>query len=190
MRKNLKWLIVFGVIAVLTLAIAIPAFAAGPSETNGNQANGQGIGTSISESVTDLLGLSNEQIQEQRQAGNSLVEIAAGQGIGEDVLIEAILKDRQVTLQNMVEAGTITQLQADQRIAQMTERVNLAVNRTTTGAPEWAGSGTGAGMGAQNGSGRSMSGKGGLGGNQSGCTGTPGTCTGAGKMNRSGNSSK
>jgi hypothetical protein len=188
MRKNLKWLVIFGVITVLTLAIAIPAFAAGPSETNGNQANGQGIGTSISESVTDLLGLSSEQIQELRQAGKSLVEIAAGQGISEDALIEAILKDRQVTLQNMVEAGTITQLQADQRLAQMTERLNLAVNRTTTGAPEWAG--TGAGMGAQNGSGRSMSGKGGSGGNQSGCTGTPGTCTGAGKMNRSGNSSK
>jgi len=179
MRKNLKWLVVTGVAVILAIAIAVPVAAAGPNGAGGN--GGQGAG-GVAESVTGLLGLTPEQIQEQRQAGKSLVEIAEAQGVSQEALVEALLKDRQVTLQEMVEAGTITQLQADQRLAQMKERIELAVNRTTTGAPEWAGNG----VQGQNSGKKGMKRQGGFGNNSADCTGTPGSCTGAGKMNRFG----
>ena len=180
MRKNLKWLIAAVVAGLLVMAIAIPVFAAGPNGVNsGNTAPGtqsccgngnrRGSGEGISEAVVTLLGMSREEIQEQRQAGESLVQIAGSKDISEEALINAILAEKQETLQEMVAAGTITQELADQRLEQMRERVQLAINRTTVGPPEWA-----------------KTGQCGLRGTQQNCNGTPGTCTGQGKLMRGG----
>jgi hypothetical protein len=116
-----------------------------------------------------------EQIQEQREAGQSLVQIAAGKGITEEALINAVMADKQAAVQKMVEAGTITQSQADQRLARMRERVQLAVNRTAIGPPEWAG----ANGNGQNGTGLMR--QNGFRGNQENCTGTPGPAPAPGR---------
>ncbi len=198
MRKSFKWLIVTGAAGLLLIAIAVPALAANPNVTAGDTpaltqraGNGFGnfnsMGNGISESVTGLLGLTAEEIRELRQEGKSLVEIAAGQNIQEEELINAIMADKKAALDKMVEEGTLTQELADQRLAQMRERVELAINRTTTGAPEWAGAG---GKGQKNSGGMNTMGNGsrgkGLRGNQENCTGVPGTCTGSGRMTGSG----
>jgi len=178
MRKNLKWLIAAVVAGLLVMAIAIPVLAAGPNSNNGSNpitqpgcgnGNGKGLGEGISEAVTTLLNMSREEIQERRQAGESLVQIAGSKGISEETLINTILAEKQEALQEMVTAGTITQELANQRLEQMRERVQLAVNRTAVGSPEWA-----------------RTGQCGVGGTQQNCVGTPGTCTGQGRMMRGG----
>jgi hypothetical protein len=180
MRKHLKWWIAAIVAGLLVMAIAIPVFAAGPNGANSGtptptiqpgygNGNCQGSGAGINEAVTNLLGMTQEQIQEQRQSGKSLAQIAAVQGVSEEALINAIMAGKQEAVQNMVTAGTITQTQADQMFTQMRERVQLAVNRTTVGPPEWAGTGRGGQMG-----------------NQQNFNGTTGTCTGQGTMMRAG----
>jgi hypothetical protein len=192
MNKKMKWLATGTIAGLLAIAVAIPALASGPDGVTGNAAankeltgygNCQGLGFGPDQEVTNLLGLTQEQIKEQRLAGQSLVQIAAEQGVNEEALVNAIIAEKQEAVKSMVEAGTLTQEQAVLRLAQMRERVQLAVNRTMVGPPEWAGANS-------NGNGQGMRGHGGQRGNQANCTGTAGTFTGAGKMMRSGRTSR
>ena len=173
MSGKLKWFIGLVMAGVLVLAIAVPALAAGPNGTgtpapsaaippcgNCNGADyGQGFGGGMDDVVTRLLGLTEEQIQEQRQAGKSLVQIAATKNVSEDALITAIIADRKADLDKLVADKKITQAQADQMLNQMKDRVKIMVNRTTVGPPEWAGKGTGA-MGGMRANGNFASGTG------------------------------
>jgi hypothetical protein len=192
MNKKIKWLIGGAVAGLLLIAIAIPALAAGPNGVNGNAAANtvqtgcgscQGLGFGPDQEVADFLGLTTEQVRDQRLSGKSLIQIAAEQGVSEEDLINAIMAEKQEAVRNMVEAGTLTQEQADLRLAQMRERVQLAVNRTAVGPPEWAGAN---GNGQK---GQGMRGQSEQRGNQN-CTGSAGTCTGTGKMMRSGRTAK
>jgi hypothetical protein len=139
MFKKFKWLIIAGIAVLLIAAIAIPVLAAGPV-SNGGQVNGRGLGlgTGLSDSVAQLLGLTQEEIREQRIAGKSLVEIAASSSVSEADLVALIMKDKAAALKAMVAAGSLSQADADQRLTQIEDRVKLAVNRTLTGPPQWA----------------------------------------------------
>jgi hypothetical protein len=159
MSQKLKWLIGVIVAGVLVLAIAVPTLAAGPNGTATPTPNattppcgncngvgyGQGFGGGMDDAVTKLLGMTEEQIQAQRQAGKSLVQIAATKNISEDALINAIVADRKADLDKLVADKKITQAQADQMLTQMKDRIKTMVNRTTVGPPNWAGNGSGVG---------------------------------------------
>jgi hypothetical protein len=188
MKKIWKVLVISMVIAgILATVLAVTISAAGPHNNSSGSTYGQG-GGSVLDDVSQLLGLTPEQIQEQRQAGQSLVQIADARNVTEEALIKAIMADRQEAIQKLFAAGTITQDQADQRLALMQERVRLAVNRTAVGPPDWAGAYGNGQNGTGNGNG--MMGQGGSRGNQENCSGTPGTCTGAGGMLRLGRGSR
>lgn len=187
MSKKLKWLIGVVVAGLLILAIAVPALASGPTGTptpsgttppcggcNG-AGYGQGLGGGMDDVVTGLLGMTEEQIQAERQAGKSMVQIAAAKNIDENTLINTILTDRKADLDKLVADQKITQVQADQMLTQMKDRVITMVNRTTTGAPEWAGQGNGARSNGKM-------------GNAGNCT--PGTGTGPGGMMRFGRTNR
>jgi hypothetical protein len=184
MNRKMKWLVAGTIAGLLVVAVAVPALAAGPNSADNNSAsaavqarygNCQGLGFGSDQAAADLLGLTQEQISEQRLAGKSLVEIASEQGVSEETLIDAIMAEKLEMVQNRVEAGTLTQEQADLMLVQMRERVQLAVNRTTVGSPEWAGANSNSQNNGQNGQG--MRGQGGNKGNQ-------GDCSGCGQMTR------
>ncbi|MDD4859309.1 MAG: hypothetical protein PHR56_03790 [Dehalococcoidales bacterium] len=187
MGRKSRWFIVIGLVSLLLVAFTGTALAADPPANNAGQvgwcgAGGQGGG--CDEDIAALLGLTSDQIREQRADGKSLVQIAAAQGVSEETLINAIITDKKAALQQLVTAGTITQAQADERLVFMTERVKEAVNRTTVGAPAWSG----ANGNRQNGAGNcgGIMARGGQRGNQANGTGT---CNGAGGM-RSGRAAK
>lgn len=188
-----KFTIAAVIAGLLILVLAGTIFAAGPFGGRDNLTGvavgancgvGLGLGAGPDDAITKLLGMTREQIQEQRQAGKSLVQIAATKNVSEETLINAIIADKQVVIQKLVAAGTIVQSQADQSLAQMKERVKLAVNRTTVGPPEWAG----ANSKGQNGSG--MMRQAGLNGNKANSTDAAGTHAGLGGMMRFGRSAK
>jgi hypothetical protein len=178
MNRKVKWLIASAVAGLLVMAIAIPVFAAGPNGGNGTTptpavqpgfGNCQGLGLGIDDSVTKLLGMTSAQIAEQRQAGKSLVQIAATKNVSEAALVNAILADRKTAMQQLVTTGTLTQAQLDQRLELMKQQIQQNVNRTTAGPP----------------AGRGM--MGGFGGNCGNCgNATPGTGTRGGGMMRFG----
>lgn len=153
MGKRAKMLAVALVaISLLVVSVAGVALAQGPADTDDMPAYcGQGWGgyhghgATSSETVSELSGLTPEEIQAQRQEGKSLVEIAAAQGVSEDALVEAIMAAKTEFIQQRVEAGTLTQEQADLMLEQMEQRTLQAVNRTIVGPPDWSrGNGRGA----------------------------------------------
>ena len=145
MNRNVKrFLVALSIVTLLVIGTAAAAFAAGPQDPTvcpqdctGPRGAGWGQGGIIyNEDVTNLLGLTTEEIQAQRQEGKSLAHIAADKGVSEDDLVNAILSDRKAALQDRVEDGILTQEQADQRLEIMKENVQDAISRTTLGPPE------------------------------------------------------
>jgi hypothetical protein len=142
MTGKVKWMVASIVAGLLVLAIAVPALAAGPVGNQNTNSTGvagfgncQGLGLGIDDAVTMLLGMTAQQIQEQRQAGKSLVQIAATKNVSEETLVNAILADRKDAMQKLVTSGTLTQSQADQRLEFMKQQIQQNVNRTTIGPP-------------------------------------------------------
>jgi hypothetical protein len=77
------------------------------------------------------LGLSPAQVAAQLRAGKTLAQIAdATPGKSAAGLIEAIVATRKAALAARVASGSLTQAQADARLAHLTSRVTAAVNRT------------------------------------------------------------
>ncbi len=90
-------------------------------------------GESMVDVVSQLLGLTPEQIHEQRLAGKSLVQIAQEKGVSKDQLVAAILAAKKAVLDNLVKDGKLTQAQADAMYAHMQTQVPNAVERTSVG---------------------------------------------------------
>ena len=85
------------------------------------------------EEVATLLGMSAADIQAERLAGKSLVQIAAGKNISEDKLISTILDAKTADVKALVADGKLTQAQADLMIAHMQTQVKTMVERTSVG---------------------------------------------------------
>jgi hypothetical protein len=126
-----KMVIVIGTVA---LVAALGLFAVGTASAqgpatgrNGNlgaplsQAWGrvcQGAGV-VSDAVSELLGLTPEEIHTQRSEGKTLAQIAEAQGIDDQQLIDAIVAGRQEAIAQAVEDGRMTQAQADWMLAKI-----------------------------------------------------------------------
>jgi uncharacterized protein YidB (DUF937 family) len=85
--------------------------------------------------LADLLGLTAEEIHDQRLAGASLVEIAAAQGVSEAELVAALTDGITEKMAQAVTDGKLTQEEADEIIAKHLARTTEMVNNTETGQP-------------------------------------------------------
>jgi len=83
----------------------------------------------VHDTISELLGLTPEEIHAEREAGKSLMDIAAAQGISEDELNEAFGNARVEALQEAVESGRITQEQADRMMERMQAMPGLKMDQ-------------------------------------------------------------
>lgn len=138
-----RW-IKIGVVTLVALSLVagIAGTALADPATPNAQHRGGGVGMGpgfgfggIPASLADLLGLSEEQIEAQRHEGKSLVEIAkaAPKPADEAALVDAIVAERQKTVDERVADGRLTKEQAAQVMERIKERVAVMVNRTETG---------------------------------------------------------
>jgi hypothetical protein len=74
------------------------------------------------------LGMSEEDVTAALQDGQSLADIADAQGVDVQKVIDAIVAADTAEIQAKVDDGTITQDQADQRLANLTDHVTNEVN--------------------------------------------------------------
>lgn len=193
MGRKVKMLIIAASLAaVLALGFGGIAMAASPNNVNNNGVShsyGQGAGLGgqgiCSDNVCTLLGLTAGEIQAQRQEGMSLVQIATAKGVTEEQLIKAVMTERQARIQERVTAGTLTQERATFMQQNMEQNVVRAINRTTVGKPEWAGT-NGAGQGCSTTGQMKRLGQ----GTPGTCNGESGLCTGPGNMNKWGKNSR
>ena len=80
------------------------------------------------QTVADALGLAREDIMAQLQDGATLAEVITSNGGTVDAVVSAILTQAETHLSEAVAEGRITQEQADERLAEMSERVTDAIN--------------------------------------------------------------
>ncbi len=138
MKKNWK------IAAVVVVAVALFAGAGtfamaqttetpvSPAGICGGGLGLQGLGADATV-VTDLLGLTADQIRTLRAEGKSLAEIAATKGVSEDALVAAILKAHQDAVNAAVTAGRITQAQAELVLENMELRIRAMVTSSSIG---------------------------------------------------------
>lgn len=139
MRKGIKILIGgLAVVGILAGSLTGVAMAASPDNTANSQtcrASGQAQGQAALcvEAVSELLGLTPEEIRDLRQEGNSLAEIAAAQGVSKDALVETIMTAEREAIQQKVADGWLTQKQADLILKKLENRIYGVVDREATG---------------------------------------------------------
>lgn len=157
-----RWMLIVSLVMALMLVFAAVTYAQGPTGNptpgtcpmgfepgqgpgpgagrgpgmSGGQRGGQPAWAGMEDEVESLLGLTEDQIQAERQAGKSLAQIAASKGISEQALVTTILNAKKADLDAQVAAGSLTQDRADAMYARMQTQVAAAVNRTTTGPRE------------------------------------------------------
>ena len=137
MSKTFKLWTGVGVLIVVALVVGLvgsAAFADSPKNGGGN-ADRWGVGhfqgrhfggpgvAACGEAVSELLGLSPEEIREQRLEGMSLVEIAAAQGVDEQTLTDTVLAEAEEALQQ----------RADAKMERLQENISDMLNRTDVG---------------------------------------------------------
>lgn len=164
-----RFLVIALVVVALVMVFVVPASAddpttcpcgLGPGQMNGRgpgagtgsgaggeQRGGQPEWAGHEEAIETLLGMTEAQIQAERQAGQSLVQIAATKGVTEQQLISAILAAKKADLDRLVAAGKLTQDRADFMLERMQAQVKVSVNRTTVGPAANRGQGQGQGQG-------------------------------------------
>lgn len=78
--------------------------------------------------LTDALGVGEDVLQAAREAGQSIADVAADQGVAVETVVDAIVESKTAHIQEHVAAGDLTQEEANERIAGLAERVTERVN--------------------------------------------------------------
>jgi len=147
-------------VGVLGLFVVGTVFAQGPAPTPatpqtpwggawGGVCRGAGV---VSDAITSLLGMTQDQIYAERSAGKTLSDIAKEKGVTDQQLIDAMLAGRQDAINQAVKDGKLTQAQADWMIARMKAMAPFQITNPFTPGAGGAGCGPmGGGRGAMHG---------------------------------------
>lgn len=127
--------------------------ASGTPSTNGDQhANGPWMGGTV-EAVTDTsvaakaIGISEADLITALQGGKSMADVAKANNVDVQKVIDALVQDKKDEVAAALKAGTITQAQADQQLANATQFVTEQVNRAGFGPGGHGGGGNHGGPG-------------------------------------------
>jgi len=133
----------------LIAASAITAYAQGPRGGMGR--GGMGVGgheNSLVAVAAETLGLEVDALLTELQAGKTIAEVAAEQGVETQAIIDAFVAPRSIMLTAAVEAGYLTQAQADARLALIEANAAARLEQTFTfGFGRWGGGPRGMGRG-------------------------------------------
>ena len=102
----------------------------------GHRDGHRGFGPSLSAAAT-ALGMTEDELRTALQTdGTTLADVAGDQGVEVDALVDALVTAQQERIAAAVEDGRITQEQADERLADLEERVTERVNsEASVGGP-------------------------------------------------------
>ncbi len=88
------------------------------------------------QNLADVVGIPFEDIQAALEAGETtLADIAAEQGVDLDTLVDGLVAPAAADLADKVADGTLTQEQADERLADITERITERVQSVPGDGP-------------------------------------------------------
>ena len=135
--KNKPMTAVIMVMALLFGSLALDAIAAGPSDSRtalrqGIMA-GQQQARTVLKAVTELTGLSQEEVCAQRQEGKSLSAIAENEGVDPQTVLDKITAERTARLEQLRIENRISAEQYENCRENMEERVKTNLERTSAG---------------------------------------------------------
>ncbi|MGI9646715.1 MAG: hypothetical protein ACR2O6_15520 [Ilumatobacteraceae bacterium] len=81
-----------------------------------------------SEVVTTLLGVEQDELREALQGGQTLAEVAVANGVAVDTLVDELVAEKNSRLDEKVADGTLTAEEADEKRADLEERITARVN--------------------------------------------------------------
>jgi hypothetical protein len=103
--------------------------AATLSEAGLGGRHGHGGGRPALDTAADALGMTEDELREALQAEDtSLADVAEAQGVAVDTLIQALVDAQEERIAGAVEDGRLTQEEADERLADLEDRVTELVN--------------------------------------------------------------
>ncbi|MBI5669534.1 MAG: hypothetical protein HZC41_16140 [Chloroflexi bacterium] len=128
---NRKWLKISMVVAAIAV-LAVTAVVAAAAWPGGGRGQGFGFGpeNSMWSIVAEALGIEADALVTELQAGKSIAQIAEENDVAVDTVVEAIVAARTEDLTAAVEAGNLTQEQADAHLALLRANLNVLVNQT------------------------------------------------------------
>ncbi len=147
MRKVV--LSIVGALLVGLMAVASAAAAGPPAGSGGASQAGTGQGTVL----PPILGLTQAQVQDLRQDGLSLAQIAERQKVDPKKLVDALAARYAERIDARVANGGLTAAQATELKSQVELRAKDMVYKTTAGGMGGAAVGAGAGRGGAAGAG-------------------------------------
>ena len=109
-------------------AVADALDAARPERGPGGHRGGPGL-----DAAAEALGLTTDALRQQLEAGSTIAEVAQTAGVDPQTVIDAMVADLAAHLDEEVASGEHTQEEADEKMADATERITDMVNN---GRPE------------------------------------------------------
>lgn len=79
--------------------------------------------------AAEVIGTTVEELRTALEGGQSLAQVAEGNGVSRDDLVAGLVARAREHLAGHVEDGDVTQEQADERLARLSERVEELVDR-------------------------------------------------------------
>lgn len=131
--KRIASAIVLSAVLLMSAAFAFAGASRAADRTPATTATWVGRGGPFMDAIANLLGLDRATIMARRHSGESLANIAAGQGIAEQKLIDALKQQHVARVDEFVAAGRITKAQADAYLANLDATIKANVERTTIG---------------------------------------------------------
>ena len=107
--------------------------SAGGSQPDTDTGHRGGFGADDLTAAANALGMTEADVTTALGGGQTLAQIAASKGVSVDTLINAMVAAETTEINDAVKAGTMTQAEADQRIADLKAHETAEVNGTFVG---------------------------------------------------------
>lgn len=75
------------------------------------------------EAAAETIGISEDELRAALDEGNSIADVATTNGVDPDAVVDAMVAEQAEKLTAKVEAGDLTQEEADERLADKTENI-------------------------------------------------------------------
>ena len=105
----------------------VPAFGG-----KGDPGEGGRPGKRLSDAVLGLLGVDAETLRSEFAAGNSIADVATANGVDVQTVIDTMVGEAEAHLAEKVADGSLTQEEADAKLAEVSTRVAERVNTVPT----------------------------------------------------------
>jgi hypothetical protein len=128
MRRRTWWL------AAVSAAVAVVVGGGAAFAANAHSGSTRGVRGTVLSAVTGYLGLSGQQLGVDLRGGETLAQIAAGQGKSLSGLEQAIEAAVQGRLNQAVTAGKLTSEREQLILSRLPARLDTLLNRTHPGA--------------------------------------------------------